>query len=297
MSELRVCQDPRMVPYRKFEEYKDRYKEHFFLDRTEDGIMTAKWHTDGKELVWNLSIHRAIHQLAEDVGQDSETEIFILGGTGKNWTAEIGGGVEETPENKKWLSYEHMYYDGCNICENLIWDIQVPTIGVINGPGMHTEMALFCDITLIADDATIVDPHYFSGMVPGDGIQIAFREAMGLKRANYAMLMGELITPQKALEYGMVNEIVPKAKIYDRALEIARQLMKQDRISRRATVQILRQPWKEALSKELRGGFGTEMWTYLATNSNHNAAANGGDELLRKTGAQVRGEYGMYMEK
>ena len=64
MSELRVCRDPRMVPYRKFEEYKDRYKEHFFLDRTEDGIMTAKWHTDGKELVWNLSIHRAIHQLA-----------------------------------------------------------------------------------------------------------------------------------------------------------------------------------------------------------------------------------------
>ena len=49
--------------------------------------------------------------------------------------------------------------------------------------------------------------HFRTNMVPGDGIQIAWRELMGRKRFAYAELTGEIITAKKALEYGMINEI------------------------------------------------------------------------------------------
>ncbi len=274
-----------LIPTVKFEEYKDKYKDCFFLERSESGVLTAKWHTKGDSLVWDFPIHRAIHQLTTDVGQDVETEVFILGGTGYNWIADLHASTEETLETKKWLSYEHMYYDGTNICEGLVNDLEIPTIGVINGPGFHTEMALFCDITIMSEDAVIIDPHTAVGLVPGDGIQIALRMAMGYKRATYAMLTNEKIDAKKALEYAMVNEVLPKDKVYERALELGEGLAKQNRTMRRITTQILRWPMKMALTQELRNAFGSEMHAYLATQATH-----GGDELdhmMEDSGAEL----------
>ena len=285
MPKVKTCPNPLMIPTVPFDEYKKKYEKHFFLERSETGVLMAKWHTDGGSLIWDQPIHRAIHQLTTDVGQDVETEAFILTGSGHNWLADIHSTVEENDQSRGWLSYEHMYYDGTNICEGLVFDLEIPTIGAINGPGFHTEMALFCDITIMADDATIVDPHYVLGLVPGDGIQIALRECMGLKRANYAMWTGEKIEPDKALYYGLVNEVVPKAKIYERAWEIGEQLVKSNRIMRRITVQVLRAPWKRAISWELRHAFGSEMWSYMATAAGHGSPE--WENVLEECGAQL----------
>jgi enoyl-CoA hydratase/carnithine racemase len=258
-----------ILPHKPFDEYKSRYAEHFFLERSESGVLTARWHTKGGSLVWDFPIHRAIHQLTTDVSQDVETEVFILGGTGDSWISHVHPSSSEDGEDKKWMSYEHLYHDGTNICEGLVNDLEIPTIGVINGPGFHTEMALFCDITLMSEDAVIVDPHTKANLVPGDGIQIAFRMAMGYKRATYAMLTNERIDAQKALDYGMVSEVLPKNKIYDRAKEIGEMLAAQNRITRRITTQVLRWPLKMAIAQELRNAFGSEMHAYLATQASH----------------------------
>lgn len=259
---------PYVVPHITLEEYAPKFKDFFTLKR-QDSILEAKFHTNGSSLIWSAQVHRAIWQLCMYAGQDMDNEIFIFGGTGESWIA----GQDETgmdeEENRDWMIYDHMYYDGTNICEGLIFDLEIPTIGVINGPGFHTEMALFCDITLMSDDAYIIDPHYEAGMVPGDGIQIAFRECMGIKRANYAILMCEKIDAKKALDFGMVNEVLPKAEVYDRAWEIARHLMRGKRAMRRVTTQILRAPWKNALSWELRHAFGSEMMVTATDKPTH----------------------------
>lgn len=286
----RYKEHPYVVPHMALEEYAPKFKDFFTLKR-EDGILEAKFHTNGDSLIWSAQVHRAIWQLCMYAGQDMDNEIFIFGGTGKNWIAgQDETGIDEE-ENREWMIYDHMYYDGTNICEGFIFDLEVPTIGVINGPGFHTEMALFCDITLMAEDAYIIDPHYEAGMVPGDGIQIAFRECMGLKRANYAMLMCEKIDAQKALEFGMVNEVLAKEKVYDRAWEIARYLMRGKRTMRRMTVQILRAPWKNALSWELRHAFGSEMMVTATEKPDHsNKAWNDLTEEQKAQMARTRTE-------
>ena len=121
----------------------------------------------------------------------------------------------------------------------------------------------------MVEGSVLFDPHFFSNMIPGDGIQIVLRELMGVKRANYAMLFNEQITAEKALELGLINEVVPADKIYDRALELAEILAAKNRVLRRVTTQTLRYPWKEMLAKELRLGFGTEMWVDFVTSLSH----------------------------
>ena len=262
---------PMVVPHMTLDEYGPKLKDFFTFKRSDNGILEAKWHTQGKELLWSVQVHRAIWQACMYIGQDMDNEVLILGGTGDQWIAGLDDyNSMNEEENIDWMTYEHMYYDGTNISEGLVCDIEIPTIGVINGPGFHTEMALFCDLTLMAEDAYIVDMHYNINMVPGDGIQIALRECMGLKRSNYMMLMGQPINAKTALEYGMVNEVLPREKIYDRAWEIAEKLMiSASRATRRVTVQILRAPWKKAFAWELRHAFGSEMFTTLTQKPTH----------------------------
>ena len=83
--------------------------------------------------------------------------------------------------------------------------------------------------------------HFRTNMVPGDGIQIAWRELMGRKRYAYAELTGEIITARKALALGMVNEICDDTEAaYARAQEIAELIIRTGtRVTRRLTVQQL----------------------------------------------------------
>jgi enoyl-CoA hydratase/carnithine racemase len=262
-----------MIPFATFDQYKDKYKDLFLLERTESGVLTARFHTDGDAAFWDYPLHRGIHQLCHEVGQDAETEVFILGGAGDVFLRLGETSIEETPENMKWMLYEHNYYDGCNMVEAIVNDVEQPSIGVINGNAVHSEIALLCDITLMDEDAYIMDPHFgVAGGLPGDGIQIALRVLMGIKRSNYAMMFPEKITAQRALECGLVNEIMPRAKLYDRARELGEQLAAKPRLNRRMLTQTLRLPLKEQIAKELRPTFGSELWGNLTTQTTHDEA-------------------------
>ena len=267
---------PGMVPFIKFEEYAPKFANTYFL-KFEDSILEARWHTEGKSAIWAQPLHRAIWQLNKYVGQDRDVECFIFGGSGEEFIHGQDPNRLSDDKHLWWMTYEDMYYDGCNDCESIIFDVQVPTIGVINGDGWHYENCVFADITLMAEEGVCIDPHYFVNMVPGDGIQLAMQGAMGVKKANYAMLMAEKISAEKAVEYGLVNEIMPREKLYDRAWEIAHILLKGSSHTRRASVMVLRKPWRKLLASDLRDAFGTEMWTTLTGHAKH---SNEGWEAL-----------------
>jgi enoyl-CoA hydratase/carnithine racemase len=253
---------PLVTPQRSFEEYKDRYANNWLLNRTDDGILTAKWHTGGGDLEYNLGFHRSVGQLLEDIGQDADTEVLIIGGHGDTYLKKFKSLLDEDA-NMSWYAYEHMFYDGTRMINALVNSLRIPTIGIINGDAYHAEIAVMCDLTLMADDAVIGDPHFVMGGIPGDGIQIALRNSIGVKRANYAMMMFDQIDAQKALEFGLVNEILPRDELYARASEIAAFFMTKPRLIRRLTSEIMKHPWQKALAEELRPHFGMEMWSFF----------------------------------
>jgi enoyl-CoA hydratase/carnithine racemase len=174
------------------------------------------------------------------------------------------GGFQLEEDDLAYWAYEYAYKDGRINASSLVNDLEVPTIGALNGPGFHTEICLMCDISICAEETVIFDLHYDIGSVPGDGIHSCFQELLGVKRAAYALLTGEAIDAQKALEYGMVNEVVPRDKLIERAFEIADHIMTQPRTTRRLTTQIVRRPWRKRVTDDLDGGFGIQMFAHLA---------------------------------
>jgi enoyl-CoA hydratase/carnithine racemase len=257
--------DRGFVPPPELEEYSERFKDYYKFERREDGVLLVQAHTRGGPILLSVEDHRALGQMLKTVGADPKNELLILTGTGDEFmmeTDEDGFALED--EDLSYWAYEYAYKDGRINVSALINDLEIPTIGALNGPGFHTEICLMCDISICSENAVIFDLHYDIGSVPGDGIHSCFQELLGVKRAAYALLTGQAIDARTALEYGMVNEVVPREKLIDRAWELADHIMSQPRTIRRLTTQIVRRPWRRRITDDLDGGFGIQMFGHLA---------------------------------
>ena len=272
------------VPTPKFEEYQERFKEHYRLERRADGVILVQAHTKGGPIQLSVENHRSLGQLFKTIGADPANELMIFTGSGKDFMMEADPeGFRLEQEDLAYWAYEYAYKDGRINVSSLINDLEIPTIGVLNGPGFHTEICLMCDLTICSEDAILYDLHYDIGSVPGDGIHSCFQELLGVKRAAYALLTGQAIDAKTALEYGMVNEILPTGQLLARAWKLADHIMTQPRTTRRLTTQIVRRPWRQRITNDLDGGFGIQMFAHLAKK----AAAHGREHIGSKV-AYVR---------
>jgi enoyl-CoA hydratase/carnithine racemase len=252
------------VPTPDFDTYKKTFEDFFHLERR-DGVVVARAHTCDGPIQLSVQNHRALGQMLKTIGADPENEVLILTGSGEEFMMDSDpeGFALEDEDMPAW-AYEYAYKDGRINVSSLINDLEIPTIGIFNGSGFHSEIVLMCDITLCAEDAVIFDLHYDIGSVPADGIHNCFQELLGVKRAAYALLTGQAIDAKLALEWGMVNEVLPREELLDRARVIADHIMSQPRITRRLTTQIVRRPWKKRIVDDLDGGFGMQMFGHVA---------------------------------
>lgn len=253
---------PELIDWPRFDDYSQMLASHFSLQR-DNGVLIVQMHSGGQEAKWSLELHRAFGQLLSLVGADRDNEVAILAGTGEGWlrtvNADSFGAIEATEETFRRESYDYWFRDAAQLVQGVV-GLEMPTIGVVNGPGFHTEIALMCDLTICSEDAIFFDPHLSLELVPGDGQLLAFQHLIGVKRANYAVWTRQKIDAQLALEWGLVNEILPRDELIPRARSLARILMKRERPVRRLTTQVMRRPWRRLLTNDFDLHILAEMW-------------------------------------
>ena len=257
----------------QLEEYQELFKD-FFVFKRKNGILEIRMHTDGKEAKWSKELHRALPQIFPIIGADRKNEVIILTGTGDFWLREFDkeSWAEIEKDNKTFRkeNYDWEYLDAHKLCENLLWNIDVPIISVINGPGFHTEFPLLCDITLCSNTTKFFEGHLKVGLVPGDGQFLVFQKLLGLKRANWFMYTSESFDANQALEWGVVNEVHTKEKLLDRAWELAESMMNIDRVTRRVTAAVARRYWKRIFTDDFSHHVTSEMYAMMTSDiKNH----------------------------
>ncbi len=243
----------------KLEEYAEWFKDHFELYR-EDGILQVSMHTNGHPMCWSGANHRAMSQLSRIISLDRENEILIWTHKGDDWM------MDKDPYG--WQTYaeerfDHQYIDDYNLIKNMIFDIDIPTIGAIPGPGFHWDSAILCDITLCSDDTKFNDDHLFWGLIAGDGMFMLMQHFMGTKRANYYVWTARQWDAQEALQWGWVNEVVPKGKVVERAWEIARILKSLPRETRTIQTQLCKRPLERLIVDDLKLHTVSEQYSTL----------------------------------
>ena len=122
------------------------------------------------------------------------------------------------------------------------FDLFKPIIARVNGfaLGGGLEMALACDIIVAADHAEVGLPEPRRGLIAGAmGVHRLPRQ-LPLKQAMGYMLTGRHIPAQRAYEIGLVNEVVPLAKLDDAVAAWVADIVRCAPLSVRATKEAAR---------------------------------------------------------
>jgi enoyl-CoA hydratase len=102
-------------------------------------------------------------------------------------------------------------------------DMTRPVIGAVNGPAVTggLELALACDFLVASERAVFADTHARVGVQPGWGLTVALPEAVGRRRAREMSATGNFVSARTALEWGLVNHVVPHEDLLDFARGLA----------------------------------------------------------------------------
>lgn len=243
----------RLAP--KFEDYKNRYR-NIALTRDDDGILLIRLHTNDGPFVWSEESHEELGYCFADVGADRGNRVIVMTGTGNIWCEEINFASFKLNTAAEW---DHTFYDGRKLLKNLL-DIEVPIISAVNGPArFHPEIPVLSDIVIAADTAIFQDaPHFMGGIVPGDGAHVVWTHLLGPNRGRYFLLMGQELDANKALDYGVVGEVVPADELQARAMEIAKVFAGKTDLALRYSRVVLTQRYKRLMDEGLSLGLSLE---------------------------------------
>lgn len=103
--------------------------------------------------------------------------------------------------------------------------IPKPTVAAITGYalGGGMEVALSCDRRIAGDNAKLGQPEILLGIIPGGGGTQRLARLVGPARAKDLIYTGRFVGAEEALAIGLVDEVVPADKVYERAVEYASQ--------------------------------------------------------------------------
>jgi 2-(1,2-epoxy-1,2-dihydrophenyl)acetyl-CoA isomerase len=105
-------------------------------------------------------------------------------------------------------------------------ELPVPLIVAVNGPaaGIGCAFALMGDLVLAAESAAFAIAFRRIALVPDGGLSWLLPRLVGKARAMELALLGETIDARKALDWGLINRVVPDAELMAEALALAEDL-------------------------------------------------------------------------
>ena len=113
-----------------------------------------------------------------------------------------------------------------------LWDrlrvLRKPLIAAVSGHclGGGCELAMACDLIVASDTARFGQPEITVGVIPGAGGTQRLTRAVGKAIAMEVILNGRVLSAAEALQFGLINRVVPAAAYLDEALQMAAEIGK-----------------------------------------------------------------------
>jgi enoyl-CoA hydratase len=156
---------------------------------------------------------------------DPATCVVLLRANGRSFCAGYDIGAKE-PGADDWRTdptKAHAHLHPQLEFEMTPWLMRKPVIASVQGHvlGGGCELVMLCDLTIAADNATFGEPEVrFSAVGPA----IVMPMIIGYKRARELLYFGDQIDARTALDFGMINRVVPLAELPSASLKYAKRL-------------------------------------------------------------------------
>lgn len=193
--------------------------------RLEIGDGVAEIHLARPDLLnrFDMPAHKEFAAALRSVSdRKGEIRVLILAADGRAFSA--GGDFDEILDahaqssvRDEMVTYAREVFYG-------IAGLEIPVIAAVQGAaiGLGATIATLCDIVVAWREAKIADTHVNVGIVAGDGGIVSWSQSIGVNRAKRYLLTGDIMTGEKAYQFGLVTELVElPANALPRARELA----------------------------------------------------------------------------
>ncbi|HZT06396.1 MAG TPA: enoyl-CoA hydratase-related protein [Chloroflexota bacterium] len=214
-------------------------------------VMTMEGDNDLNIGVVNAELHDRIDEFAADDGlwcaviTGAGRRAFSAGGDMKRRAAFNAGELLEPAGSPAYNSSRPTIITGLPM-----WK---PVIAAVNGYclGAAFALALACDIRVASENAEFSMPELKLGSPGSLGVPQRLPRLIPLGPALEMLLTGDRINAQQALQWGLVNRVVPQPDLMDAALEMARRVVANPplgvRSTKEAVIRSLEMPFAEAM--------------------------------------------------
>jgi 2-(1,2-epoxy-1,2-dihydrophenyl)acetyl-CoA isomerase len=177
---------------------------------------------------WTAEFGRELKQVITADAADPSVRAVLVTGAGRGFSsgADLREGFDPAddgmPDVRKELhELYHPIIAGVRRLEK-------PVVAAVNGPavGIGASLAFACDLVLAAESAFFGLAFVNIGLMPDGGSTLFVPAAVGKARAFQMALLGERVPAEQAVEWGLVNRVLPDDRLMDEATKLVDGLAK-----------------------------------------------------------------------
>lgn len=234
------------------------------VSRGADGVAVITMNRPEKLNAMGVEFFRTLPLVLNDLDADRDIGAAVLTGAGRAFSA--GGDIESFSQLTDHFAYRKhlkMVFDAFHSVEIA----RIPVIGAVNGIayGGGTELTLACDYVFASVDAKFGFREATVGLTPGWGV-IRGPDVIGRSWTRRLALGGEIIDAAKALEIGLVQDVVPAEELLTQAHALAARMAAHPRIATAVGKQLINRGTTTGFSESV------EATALLFTTDDHKAA-------------------------
>jgi enoyl-CoA hydratase/carnithine racemase len=197
----------------------------------------------------NVRIGVELLHALEECDRDENVRVVILTGAGRAFCAgdDLKGMTEPGEPDHRYKDPMKQYVKGEGRWPLVVAKMRAlskPVIGMINGHahGAGFNLALGCDLRVMADSATLCIPFVKRGIATGTSL---LQQFVGIGKAMEWALLAKQLSAQEAERWGLVNRVVPLAQLEEATMEWAREFAEGPTLTYAYTKAAIIHGWEE----------------------------------------------------
>jgi 2-(1,2-epoxy-1,2-dihydrophenyl)acetyl-CoA isomerase len=196
--------------------------------RREQGAVTIELNRPQALNAWNAQLGADLLAAVRAVAADETTRAVVITGARRGFSSgadlrDVGGGLT-TPDGRPdtYRTLTERYHP----IMKAIREMPKPVLASVNGPavGIGCSLALCCDLIVAAQSAYFLLAFVNIGLVPDGGSSLFVPTRVGMARAMELSMLGERLAADRALEWGLINRVVPDEQLADETAALAARL-------------------------------------------------------------------------
>ncbi|UFS68046.1 enoyl-CoA hydratase/isomerase family protein (plasmid) [Paracoccus denitrificans] len=212
-------------------------------DQPEPGIAVVTFNRPERANAMNQHMLAELDQLCTLISRDDGIRAVIVTGAGKAFSSgfDLKAQAEATPQGvREWEPVLEADFRGIMS----FWNLAVPTIAAVNGPALAGgfELMMGCDLALSVESAVFGEPELKFG---AGIVAMLLPWHVPPKIAKGVIFTGEdSISAPQALDWGLINRIVPAEDLLAEAVALARRISRLDAMAMRRTKQAMHRSYE-----------------------------------------------------